>query len=893
MSSYDDEDNEAAPGTRDLGKRKVQRACDLCRRKKVRCDGPQMLNQRCTNCITVGQNCTYVEAAKRRGPPKAYLDSLKNRVENLERLLSELHPEALASLDGPSGSDLSSLPHNSIRLKTQEDNLEDMVLVESLDKLSLDGRFLGKSSGAMLMESVMNMRDQYMGIKRDSRAREHQAPRLWGPPPKVRYPRHDFPEEDLMFSLIDLYFNHMNLFLPLLYRPTFDRAVSEGLHLTDELFALNLLLVCAVGSRYSNDPRVLLEDSTSWHSCGWKWFSQVPMVKEAPTRPASLYEIQYYCLVGQYLHASSVPQACWTVVGIGIRAAQDVGAHRRKTSRGITAHEDELWKRAFWVLVCMDRLFSSSCGRPCSIHDEEFDLDMPIECDDVYWEHRDPQQCFKQQSKRPSVITYFCLYIRLSQILATVLRSVYAINKQKILLGFVGPQWEEKLVADLDSALNSWADSVPDHLRWNPHREDDIFFNQSASLWCFYYHIQILVHRPFIPSPRRPVPLPFPSLAICTNAARSCSHVASIQGQRFTIAPPPIQTTAFSSGVVLLLNIWGGKRSGITTDPNKEMTDVHKCMSVLKMSETRWFLAGRLWDILYELASVGELPLPASVAPPKRERDEEIMPTSGPGPGSDPGTTDPTIVPMDFSRNIAGTKRITKGGISASSANYQEPPQSAQPPRRPQRPQQHEQPRSRHPEFPAPPPPPPVLTLPVSSDELGRIPLHTQHEYSPFEQHLPPHNPSMPWYGNTSSGSTSSTLTSHYETRPISDNRYYSSGMDAIPPFSMQNTSYAQMGLNYTSAGQYIPPDSFNPIPAHSTGPMQTHVGPSTYGHHALPSHFPSDSQLRQTSPEDATYAMWSNAPSGFELDDWGTYLYNVRDMPRSPYDPPGGHHAQ
>lgn len=132
----------------------------------------------------------------------------------------------------------------------------------------------------------------------------------------------------------------------------------------------------------------------------------------------------------------------------------------------------------------------------------------------------------------------------------------YAINKSKILLGFVGPQWEEKIVVELESALNKWADSVPDHrklflavlihskhplVRWDPNREDDTFFNQSASLYCFYYHIQILVHRPFIPSPRRPVPLPFPSLAICTNAARSCSHVASIQGRRFSIAPPPIQ----------------------------------------------------------------------------------------------------------------------------------------------------------------------------------------------------------------------------------------------------------------------------------------------------------------------------------------------------------------
>ena len=50
------------------------------------------------------------------------------------------------------------------------------------------------------------------------------------------------------------------------------------------------------------------------------------------------------------------------------------------------------------------------------------------------------------------------------------------------------------------------------------------------------------------------------------------------------------QMMMFTSGVVLLLNIWGGKRSGLTTDPAKEMADVHKCMKMLKGMEGRWVL---------------------------------------------------------------------------------------------------------------------------------------------------------------------------------------------------------------------------------------------------------------------------------------------------------------
>ena len=69
-------------------------------------------------------------------------------------------------------------------------------------------------------------------------------------------------------------------------------------------------------------------------------------------------------------------------------------------------------------------------------------------------------------------------------------------------------------------------------VRWDPTRENILFLNQSANLYANYYQLQIAVHRPFIPSPRKPSPLSFPSLAICTNAARSCIHVLDVQYKR-------------------------------------------------------------------------------------------------------------------------------------------------------------------------------------------------------------------------------------------------------------------------------------------------------------------------------------------------------------------------
>ena len=92
-------------------------------------------------------------------------------------------------------------------------------------------------------------------------------------------------------------------------------------------------------------------------------------------------------------------------------------------------------------------------------------------------------------------------------------------------------------------------------VRWDPTREDDNFFNQSASCYALYYHIQILIHRPFIPSPNKPSPLSFPSLAICTNAARSCSHVAEIQRRRLRF-PPVHSNVSWESFTVQLDDVY-------------------------------------------------------------------------------------------------------------------------------------------------------------------------------------------------------------------------------------------------------------------------------------------------------------------------------------------------
>ncbi|KAJ7169228.1 fungal-specific transcription factor domain-containing protein [Mycena crocata] len=531
-----------------------------------------------------------------------------------------------------------------------DDDTAHIALTRDMQALSIDQlreRFNGASSSATLVKATVLLREGYeeKDIPWSSRRM-----RYWTFNPAAhRTPLSNtsahtyvFPPPDLLSSLISLYFKHMNLYYPLLHRPTFERAIAGGLHTRDVAFGAVVLLVCAIASRWSEDARVLRRDGDPRASMsggtgngdvegegevdpltvGWTYFSQLPMTLDHLFVKPTVYNLQFYCLAASFL-LSSVPTACWTFIGIGIRLAQDVGAHRASPAGSRPTVESELWKRAVWILVWMDRQLSSSLGRPCTTQYEDFDVELPIECEDEFWEGEPGSLpsaggagAFVQPPGRPSKITYFNCLVRLSNILAFSLKMLYSLNKSKSLLAFRDAAWEERIVAELDSALNGWVDAIPSHLRWDPNRRDDDFFDQSAFLYCQYYQVQITIHRPFIPMIRKGPSTPLPSLAICTNAARSSSHIVDIVNHRKNGAPmPALYNSAFISGIVLLLNVWSGKRTGLPPQMNTAMAEVHKCMTCIRNCEHRWQSAGLQWDLLYELATLGQMPLPNKPAP--------------------------------------------------------------------------------------------------------------------------------------------------------------------------------------------------------------------------------------------------------------------------------------
>ncbi|KAJ7607701.1 fungal-specific transcription factor domain-containing protein [Roridomyces roridus] len=357
-------------------KRRVQRACDLCRRKRKACDGLRMSEHRCSTCVENGVPCTYYGAVAKR---ETYVQGLEARLEKTEQLLRKVSgkdaPEfgwsadsavlgasnSLATTDVGPGVELAALTIRAMSISgppgPHPEDLEHIQLEKDIDDLELNEhhqRFQDKSSASMLTKAVVVLRQEY---EEKELHWESRRMKFWSySPTKDKVPHEGalaFPEQDLLASLINLYFINVNLFYPVLHRPTLEKCIKDNLHTTDPDFGAVLLLVCAIGSRYSDDHSVLGPEEESLR-CGWKYFDQVPQTINHFFSPPKLYHLQYYALATIFLEPST-PSACWALIGLGLRLAQDVGVHRARSRGARPTAEEELWKRGFWVLVSMDR----------------------------------------------------------------------------------------------------------------------------------------------------------------------------------------------------------------------------------------------------------------------------------------------------------------------------------------------------------------------------------------------------------------------------------------------------------------------------------------------------------------------------------------------------------
>ena len=153
----------------------------------------------------------------------------------------------------------------------------------------------------------------------------------------------------------------------------------------------------------------------------------------------------------------------------------------------------ELWKRSFYILIMFDIFDVLTLGRSFCINQEEwvvlipgpaaradfdsYDLDLPLEVDDEYWEANPPAEAFKQPRDVPSMISSFNYCVRVGWIIGFIYRTLvsirfkpnvysnlsqYAIDKSASFVPKTRSR-AEQILREIETALDEWLRSLPEH----------------------------------------------------------------------------------------------------------------------------------------------------------------------------------------------------------------------------------------------------------------------------------------------------------------------------------------------------------------------------------------------------------------------------------------------
>ncbi|KAK5945477.1 hypothetical protein PMZ80_002682 [Knufia obscura] len=502
----------------DPKRRRIARACDMCRKKKIKCDGRL---PKCGHCTNYKTECIFTHVEKKRNPPKGakYIEGLENRLGRMEQLLkmsglisdeeagrsdlaaierrlAEKHksqPKTTSSpklsLDTPNSSaqrndsqagtpSINNMsPRESVTSPgsvsdkpEQIENISDMMC-SLVTNGSGETRYIGSSSAlSIFSQKGIEWVNEKTGdtsfqqtiqdaVNEDDKENKWMfwKPEIFGDLFMRRVFKPLPPKEEAL-SLFKDYFENFNCMFPLFHEPTF-------MHLVEK--------------QYSNDPY----ESSGWWACinvalaiayrlrvmsnvvpveddhkAWLHLKNaLAVLTELIMRNTDLLSVQALIGCSLFMSGTANPQPSFFLISAAIRLSHSIGLHKKGSSFNLNIVEAEQRKRVFWIAYLLDKDTCLRSGRPPAQDDEDMNVELPSE---------DPPDNVGNipLADGKSKVNLFRLMCEFAIISSKVYRQLYSVEASK--------QSDGELlntIGDLDKELEDWKDKIP--LDFRPEHE--------------------------------------------------------------------------------------------------------------------------------------------------------------------------------------------------------------------------------------------------------------------------------------------------------------------------------------------------------------------------------------------------------------------------------------
>ncbi|KAJ9637170.1 Gypsy retrotransposon integrase-like protein 1 [Coniosporium tulheliwenetii] len=493
-------------------RRRVTRACDECRRKKIKCDGKQP----CTHCTVYSYDCTFDQPSnRRRNATPQYVEALENRCRRYEALLRAILPNVdlndpriepalrrgLMAQMQPASADAS---HNNQAARPVQEQLSNDAdgatdarlesMVRATGQLDLDEQgnwdYHGHSSGLSFMRRLREQFGDIMG------AVGRSTPFLKSRP--MSQVGTGLAPKSVALELADNAINDATILLRFVHWPSFVKKVDRIYDIapedygTEENSFLPLLYTAlAVGSLFAKAHAEV--DSPGYGAAideGFKYFKAARKIMDiADCR--DLDSLQAIAFMIIFLQCSAKLSTCYSYIGVALRAALRMGMHR-SFADGFNPIEAETRKRLFWVLRKMDIFVGALLGLPHAISDDEIDQDYPSEVND---ENITEKGITPMIQDTITVIAASNAHTDLLKILSKIVRYIYPIKGSPANQGRYSVSYAK--IREIEMELNVWIEGLPMGLKPGGEAPPMIVRVQQM-LRMAYAHAQMMLYRPFV-----------------------------------------------------------------------------------------------------------------------------------------------------------------------------------------------------------------------------------------------------------------------------------------------------------------------------------------------------------------------------------------------------------
>ncbi|KAI6773087.1 hypothetical protein HG530_004045 [Fusarium avenaceum] len=364
-------------------------SCSLCRRRKAKCSR----DQPCGTCIKLGAECIYDQEKSKPGMRAGAIETLTQRIATLENMFvgqSVLWQQIWKSIKQPNTQEYGRTPESHPEISIQQMESE---VRRHLTELPL-------SEMGQQVNSVVE------GIQPGSTfsaTNTHQPKITSGLQHQISLGT--LPPDDLVDSMVNIYFNQIHPWIPMLHEPTFQGLLSDRsgrARVSTILHAITSLCI-----RFSDDPR--LQNSPELRAQYSTSCRQTVIL--ASMESFSVENLQAMTICAFDIIGSGRGPSAWSIVGSMSRTVEQLRLSTEQEEEetqscqsrskaliervaflppASTWAEVEERRRIFWNVFLMDRFCSICTGWNLSLTSADVTRRLP--CEGAIWETGEPSQ---------------------------------------------------------------------------------------------------------------------------------------------------------------------------------------------------------------------------------------------------------------------------------------------------------------------------------------------------------------------------------------------------------------------------------------------------------------------------------------------------------------------